>query len=54
MYERLQKINVTLAHKTVIRLLSALGENHDAKAVQWSNSLKTLLDDTMMVKLEVH
>ena len=44
-------MNVTVSHRTVIRLLSALGENHDVKAVQWCSSLKELLRDTMMVKL---
>ena len=51
MYEKLQKINVTVAHRTVICLLTALGENHDAKVVQWCSALRDQLADTMMVKI---
>lgn len=54
MYERLQKINVTVAHRTVIRLLTALGENHDAKVVQWCSALRDQLAAPMMVNLDVH
>ena len=53
MYQRLQKLNVTVSHKTVIRLVTALGENHDVRVVEWRDRLKGLLADDMVIIIRV-
>ena len=38
-----------VSHKTVVRLLTHLGENHDARVVEWRDRLKSLPADDMVI-----
>ena len=45
-YERLQKVNLTMSHKSCIRLLTKLGDGFDARAMEWRDEITRLLDSS--------
>ena len=44
-YERLQKVNVTMSHQVTIRLLTKLGARHDEVVKRWQDALARLVAD---------
>ncbi len=42
-YQRLQRLNLTLSHMSLLRLLSEMGANYDVFVVEWCKSLKSNL-----------
>ena len=50
-YERLQKVNLTMSHRVVVRLVTKLGVGHDAKVKEWQNFLASRLDAGNKVSL---
>lgn len=42
-YERLQKVNVTMSHKSSVRLLTKLGDRFDTKLTEWRDKTISLL-----------
>ena len=42
-YQRLARLNLTLTHKSLSRLVSTIGENHDKEVLEWRNAFIPLL-----------
>lgn len=38
-YQRLQKLNLTVSHQTLIKLVDNVGKDHDARVLQWRDIL---------------
>lgn len=38
-YERLQKVNVTMSHQVTVKLLTELGKHHDEDVKVWQESI---------------
>lgn len=43
MYERLQRVNVTMSHKSCVRLVTKLGQGFDCKLTEWRDNAITQL-----------
>ena len=43
MFERLQKLNITVSYQTVIDLVTKMGVGHDLEVLDWRNNLKKLI-----------
>ena len=45
-YDRLQRVNVTMSHKSSVRLVTKIGEGFDSRVAEWKengiNQLKIL------------
>ena len=54
MYERLQKVNVTMSHQVTVRLLTKLGKTHDEDVKIWQESLNTSLTTKLQQVYIVH
>ena len=39
MFERLQKLNITVSHQTVIDMLNEMGNGHDKEVLDWHDKL---------------
>ena len=51
MFQRLQRVNVTVSHASVIRLLNKFGDCHDKEVTEWSDALKQYLTVTEVSEL---
>ena len=43
MYDRLQKVGVTVSHRVTVRWLARLGETYDAEVIDWKNQIASNL-----------
>ena len=50
-YERLQKLNITVSHRQLLRLIDKLGMNHDGKVLEWRDALVVELKNTTTVQV---
>ena len=50
-FERLQKLNVCVCHRTTVRLVNLLGSDYDAKVYQWRELLIDDLEDDTVVSV---
>ena len=41
-FVRLQKLSLTMSHKTVINILDDLGKDHDKPLLEWRDKLHTV------------
>lgn len=48
-YQRLQRLNLTVSHSSVIRLLESVGEKFDAQVKEWRDVLVSTLDSRNQV-----
>ena len=48
-YQRLAKLNVTVAHSSVIRLLDSIGNDFDKQVKDWRNGLLPLLSSSNVI-----
>lgn len=44
MYDRLQKVGVTISHRVTVRWLAKLGETYDAEVIDWRNQIASNLN----------
>ena len=44
-YQRLQRLNLTVSHSFIIRLVERVGKNYDERVKAWRDSIITQLDD---------
>ena len=45
MYDRLQKVGVTISHSVTMRWLGKLSETYDSDVIEWRDHLIDNLDD---------
>ncbi len=38
-YQRLQRLNLTVSHSSMIRIVDIFGKNHDSKLKQWRDGV---------------
>ena len=43
MYDRLQKVGVTVSHRVTVRWLAKLGETYDTEVMDWRNQIASNL-----------
>lgn len=43
MFERLQKLNITMSYQTVIDMATKMGVGHDNEVLGWRDKLKELI-----------
>ena len=39
MYDRLQKVSITVSHRVTVKWLTKLGETYDAEVIDWRNQI---------------
>ena len=39
MYDRLQKVGITVSHRVTVKWLTKLGETYDAEVIDWRNQI---------------
>ena len=52
-YARLQKLNVSISHMTLLRLLSSIGNKFDESVIEWQESFLPILKASMVRKIIV-
>ncbi|XP_064384807.1 uncharacterized protein LOC135333715 isoform X2 [Halichondria panicea] len=51
-YQRLQRLNVTVSHSSVIRMLDKVGEGFDAQVKEWRDRLVSTLDSGNEIQIQ--
>ena len=46
-YDRLQKLNLTMSHPQLLRLVDKLGLHHDARVMEWRDALDALMQEIL-------
>ena len=53
-YERLQKLNLSMSHSQLLRLVDKLGMDHDARVLNWRDSLISKMKKSTSAQVHVH
>ena len=53
-YERLQKLNLSMSHSQLLRLVDKLGWDYDAKVKNWQASLIFKMNTSASAQVHVH
>ena len=46
-YDRLQKLNISMSHSQLLRLVDKLGSDHDARVLNWRDSLTAKMENSI-------
>ena len=53
-YERLQKLNLSMSHSQLLRLVDKLGMDYDARDLNWRDSLISKINTSASKQVHVH